>query len=121
MRYDIGEYGLTRDKIFCWASLNGEPIHYLWYVWDSSEELNLATYEESVEVIKAKMSGNKIKAVIGKDIETGKEIDTQVESTPCAGDDEQQDDYYQGCDRSDISKLCKFVNFFHLLFLPGNA
>ena len=59
MRYDIGEYGLTRDKIICWASFNGEPIHYLWYVWDSSEELNLATYEESVEAIKVKMRADK--------------------------------------------------------------
>lgn len=57
MRYDIGEYGLTRDNIVCWVS--DQPIHYLWYVWNSSEELNLATYEESVEAIKAKMRADK--------------------------------------------------------------
>ena len=47
--------------------------------------------------------------------------DAPPEEEEHSHDDEQQDDYYQGCDRSDISKLCKFVNFFHLLFLPGNA
>ena len=43
----------------CWASFNGGPIHYLWYVWDSSEELNLPTYEDAVEVIKEKMREDK--------------------------------------------------------------
>ena len=59
MRYDIGEYGLTRDKVVCWASMNGEPIHYLWYVWDSSEELKLATYEDALDAVKAKMRADK--------------------------------------------------------------
>ena len=59
MRYDIGEYGLTRDKVVCWASMNGEPIHYLWYVWDSSEELKLATYEDALEHVKEKMRADK--------------------------------------------------------------
>lgn len=59
MRYDIGEYGLTRDKIMCWASFNDEPIHYLWYIWNSAEERELPTYEDAVEVIKEKMREDK--------------------------------------------------------------
>ena len=58
MRYEIGEYGLTRDQIVCWASMNGEPIHYLWYV-DESVEGEFGTYEEAVERVKEKMRSDK--------------------------------------------------------------
>ena len=57
MRYDIGEYGLTRDKIVCWASTT--PIHYLWYVWGSAEELELPTYEDALDAVKEKMRSDK--------------------------------------------------------------
>ena len=58
MRYEIGEYGLTRGQIVCWASMNGEPIHYLWYV-DESVEGEFGTYEEAVERVKEKMRSDK--------------------------------------------------------------
>ena len=57
MRYDIGEYGLTRGKDVCWASPD-KPIHYLWYVEESVEE-GFGSYEEAVERIKEKMRSDK--------------------------------------------------------------
>ena len=57
MRYEIGEYGLSRLKDVCWASPT-HPIHYLWYV-DESVEGDFNTYEESVERIKEKMRSDK--------------------------------------------------------------
>jgi hypothetical protein len=57
MRYDIGEYGLTREKDVCWASPN-KPIHYLWYV-EGSVEGEFGSYEEAVERIKEKMRSDK--------------------------------------------------------------
>lgn len=56
MRYEIGEYGLTREKVTCWAS--DTPIHYLWYV-EESVEGDFGTYEEAVERIKEKMRSDK--------------------------------------------------------------
>jgi hypothetical protein len=58
MRYDIGEYGLTRDKIVCWACFDGTPIHYLWYVDDSAKD-GFNTYDEAVDAIKEKMRADK--------------------------------------------------------------
>lgn len=57
MRYEIGEYGLSRLKDVCWASPT-HPIHYLWYV-DESVEGDFGTYEEAVERIKEKMRSDK--------------------------------------------------------------
>jgi hypothetical protein len=57
MRYEIGEYGLTRGKDVCWASPD-KPIHYLWYV-EESVEGDFDTYEEAVERIKEKMRSDK--------------------------------------------------------------
>ena len=57
MRYEIGEYGLTRGKDVCWASPTS-PIHYLWYV-EESVEGDFNTYEEAVEHIKEKMRSDK--------------------------------------------------------------
>lgn len=57
MRYEIGEYGLTRGKDVCWASPD-KPIHYLWYVEDSVEG-DFNTYEDAVEHIKEKMRSDK--------------------------------------------------------------
>ena len=58
MRYEIGEYGLTRDKVVCWASLGCEAIHYLWYV-EESVEGDFNTYEEAMERVKEKMRSDK--------------------------------------------------------------
>lgn len=57
MRYEIGEYGLTRGKDVCWASPTS-PIHYLWYV-EESVEGDFETYEEAMERIKEKMRSDK--------------------------------------------------------------
>ena len=57
MRYEIGEYGLTRLKDVCWASPD-KPIHYLWYV-EESVEGDFDTYEDAVERIKEKMHSDK--------------------------------------------------------------
>lgn len=57
MKYEIGEYGLTRGKDVCWAS-PGKPIHYLWYV-EESVEGDFGTYEEAVECIKEKMRSDR--------------------------------------------------------------
>ena len=57
MRYEIGEYGLSREKDVCWASPTS-PIHYLWYV-EGSVEGDFNTYEEGVERIKEKMRSDK--------------------------------------------------------------
>lgn len=57
MRYEIGEYGLTRGKLQCWASPT-LPIHYLWYV-EESVEGEFDTYEAAVERIKEKMRSDK--------------------------------------------------------------
>lgn len=57
MRYEIGEYGLSRLKDVCWASPD-KPIHYLWYV-EESVEGDFNTYEEAVERIKEKMRFDK--------------------------------------------------------------
>lgn len=57
MRYEIGEYGLTRLKDVCWASPD-KPIHYLWYV-EESVEGDFNTYEDAVERIKEKMRSDK--------------------------------------------------------------
>lgn len=57
-----------------WQSNAGPAANY-----EDDKKMNLVKGEKNItlflntEVIKAKMSGNKIKAVIGKDIETGKE------------------------------------------------
>lgn len=56
IKYEIGEYGLTRDKIVCWAS--DSPIHFLWYV-EESVEGDFGSYEEAVERIKEKMRSDK--------------------------------------------------------------
>jgi hypothetical protein len=56
MRYEIGEYGLTRGKVACWASET--PIHYLWYVEETVEN-GFDTYEEAVKRIKEKMRSDK--------------------------------------------------------------
>ena len=58
MRYDIGEYGLTRGKDVCWASPD-KPIHYLWYVDGSASGTIYESYEEAVEAIKEKMRSDK--------------------------------------------------------------
>ena len=57
MRYEIGEYGLSREKDVCWASPD-KPIHYLWYV-EGSVAGDFGTYEEGVERIKEKMRSDK--------------------------------------------------------------
>ena len=57
MRYEIGEYGLSRLKDVCWASPD-KPIHYLWYV-EESVEGDFNTYEDAVERIKEKMRSDK--------------------------------------------------------------
>ena len=46
MKYEIGEYGLTRSK---------EPINYLWYVDGSASGIIFDTYEDAVDAIKKKM------------------------------------------------------------------
>ena len=46
MKYEIGEYGLTRKK---------DPIHYLWYVDGSATGTIYETYEAAMETVKAKM------------------------------------------------------------------
>ena len=56
MKYEIGQYGLTREKMTGWASES--PIHYLWYV-EESVEGDVGTYEEAVERIKEKMRSDK--------------------------------------------------------------
>ena len=58
MRYEIGEYGLTREKVTCWASIGVPSIHYLWYV-EESVEGDFDTYEDAVERIKEKMRSDK--------------------------------------------------------------
>ena len=57
MRYEIGEYGLTRKKVSSWASET--PIHYLWYVEGSASGIKYDTYEEAVEAIKERMRADK--------------------------------------------------------------
>ena len=49
MKYEIGEYGLTRSK---------EPINFLWYVDGSATGLVYDTYEDAVDAIKGKMKSD---------------------------------------------------------------
>jgi hypothetical protein len=56
MRYEIGEYGLSREKDVCWASPTS-PIHYLWYV-EGSVEGDFNTYEDAMQAIKERMKAD---------------------------------------------------------------
>jgi hypothetical protein len=57
MKYEIGEYGLTREKILTWVG--DTPIHYMWYEWDSCNGPKHDTYEKAVEAVKEKMRADK--------------------------------------------------------------
>lgn len=46
MRYEIGEYGLTREK---------DPINFLWYVDGTATGIIYDTYEQAMEEVKKKM------------------------------------------------------------------
>ena len=52
MKYEIGEYWLTREKV---PYIGEVPIHYLGYVEGSATGLTYDTYEEAMGAIKDKM------------------------------------------------------------------
>lgn len=52
MKYEIGEYWLTREKV---PFLDDVPIHYLGYVDGSASGIIYDTYEDAMDEIKKKM------------------------------------------------------------------
>ena len=62
MKYEIGEYGLTREK---------EPINYLWYVDGSATGTVFDTYEQAVEAIKEKMRSDEESGRMKEKLEKG--------------------------------------------------
>ena len=57
MKYEIGEYWLTREKIEMRLFRNQEPakIHYLGYVEGSATGITFDTYDEAMDEIRKKM------------------------------------------------------------------
>lgn len=52
MKYEIGEYWLTREKV---PYISEVPTHYLGYVDGSASGIIYDTYEQAMEEIKKKM------------------------------------------------------------------
>lgn len=68
MKYEIGEYWLTREKV---PYIGEVPIHYLGYVDGSATGTVFDTYEQAVEAIKEKMRSDEESGRMKEKLEKG--------------------------------------------------